>query len=325
MVCDSLDGNRHLKMDFDRIANQLSALSGWPVEERVRRLKEFCPAIVTQIEADSGRYGPMSFWGRSVNFDELESIQIVDPAILEALSAVAKRKTSLMTPNAGLQHTYGYLLSTIQTQYGKKRKRWVEDTLERAFDQPMDTFGPAPRDGTLLSNVTWLAGQIAFRNESRLEHLQSRLHARVAESLHRINWAQVHCQRLTEQVRLTVRGISCSIALRTDLFRLPSQMESAVEGLLPKSLVRPRFQPPAIKAPDVEPSNPYLLVYSVQDSRDYHPRLITLFTIGEMNYANLVDRANQRKRTDIRPRFNAYVSGFSEPRRGTCTLAKMPT
>ena len=100
MVCAPFDGNRHLKMDFDRIANQLSALNGWPLNERVRRLKEFCPAIVSQIEADSGRYGPMPFWGRSVNFDELESMQIVDPAILEALSAVAKRKTSLSQINA---------------------------------------------------------------------------------------------------------------------------------------------------------------------------------------------------------------------------------
>ncbi len=104
----------------------------------------------------------MSFWGRSVNFDELVSTQIVDPSILEALSAVAKRKTSLMTPNAGLQHTYGYLLSTIQTQFGKKRTRWVEDTLERAFDQPLETFGPTPGNGTLLSNVTWLAGAVCF-------------------------------------------------------------------------------------------------------------------------------------------------------------------
>jgi hypothetical protein len=302
-------------MDFDRIANQLSALTGWAVDARVRWLCEHCTAVVAQIRTDGSLSGPLPFWGRSVNFDEHENIQIVAPAILETLAAAADRNTSLTTPNAGLQHTYGYLLSTIQTRYGKKRKRWIEDTLELAFDQPRETFGPFPEDGTLLSNVTWLAGHFAFRNEARLQQMQSRLHSRVAKSLHRINWPQIHFMRLTEPVRLMVRGTSCSIALRTDLFRMPSQSGTTIDGVLRRSN-RPRTA-------DADPANPYLLVYSVLDSRDSAPRLITLFTIDESHYADLIARANQRNRTDIRPRFNAYVSGFTEPRRGTCTLTRM--
>lgn len=277
-------------MDFDTLAGKMIGLAERPLAERLKFLSTYCPAILRQIKSDRGRTGPFPFWGRSVNVDELAGETIVPTSILETLAAAANVKMSLVTPNAGLQHTYGYLFSTIQTAFGKKRDRWIDNSLEQALGQAPETLGVEPPQGTLLSNVTWLAGQIAFRDDDRLLRMEIVLRRKVSESLHAIPWKQLRTLRLVESVELRSSAKTVArIDLVTDAVRVA----------------------PALN----------LLVYSVRDSRKPHPELITLFTVRDDFLAALRERAAQGQRTDIRPRYNAYVERFpQEPQVGTCRL-----
>ncbi len=260
-------------------------------------MEQQCPGVVRQIEQDRGRTGPLPFWGRSKNVDEFEASTIVAPSILELIAVEAGVKMSLVTPHAGLQHTYGYLFSTIETKYGKKRDRWVEAHLEHGLGQQADTFGPEPTHGTLLANATWLAGHLAFRDERRLAHLQTRLKPRVAPSLLQVQWSKLSILRFVESVHLFSRDNSpLTISLVTDLLRLPCDNHRLT-------------------------GNNYLLVYSIRDSRRLHPELITLFLVNETFVGDIEARAKNRRLDDIRPRYNAHVSGFPlTPVVGTCSL-----
>ena len=284
--------------DFDRIARRMIDLADRPLPERVDLLQKRCPRILSQIRRDSVRTGPLPFWGRCMNIDEFAGTSIVSPSVLEVLSATAQRRMSLSMPHAGLQHTYGYLFSVIPTPFGMKRDRWIDDGLERSLGLPSQTLEPRPSLGTLLTNATWLAGRIAFRNDDRLLQLQRRLTDRIAPSLHRMTLPTMSLRLLESVVTAARSGVEAEIQLRTDIVRMPrAEGELAV--------------------------NPYLLVYSVADSRCRHPALVTLFAVSEDFREALATRATQRRRSDIRPRYNASVPGLSsEPRKGVCRLER---
>ncbi|MBM82205.1 MAG: hypothetical protein CMJ78_16685 [Planctomycetaceae bacterium] len=57
--------------------------------------------------------------------------------------------------HAGLQHTYGYLLSTIETPFGFKRDRWVDDTISASLGLRSSALRPWTKQ-SLLMNVTCL-------------------------------------------------------------------------------------------------------------------------------------------------------------------------
>ena len=61
----------------------------------------------------------LALWGRSVNADENTGETIVHPAILAAIGALAGVPMRGRFVQAGLQHTYGYLFSLIDTPYGR--------------------------------------------------------------------------------------------------------------------------------------------------------------------------------------------------------------
>src|SRR5256885_4802858 len=94
-------------------------------------LKKLCPHIYRQIGHDSRFPGLLSLWGRSVNVDENAGQVIVHPAILQAIGELAGVPMRGRIVHAGLQHSYGYLFSLIDTPYGAKRDRWVSTELER--------------------------------------------------------------------------------------------------------------------------------------------------------------------------------------------------
>ena len=127
----------------------------------VRLFEKELPQIATQIRSDARRYGPLAFWGRSVNHDEIVQATIVQPVIVRLLGHFAARTLSIKTPHAGLQHTYGYLLTNIKTPYGFKRERWTETEIESAFHLHPTTLGPVPDSGTLLANATVLLGTLS--------------------------------------------------------------------------------------------------------------------------------------------------------------------
>ena len=248
------------------------------------------PQIAEQIRRDTGRGGPLSFWGRSRNTDELTNTTIVDPAVLQLLSTVAGRPVHATRPHAGLQHTYGYLFSTILTKYGFKRDRWTESTIETGFGISPDILSPFPGDGTLLSNATWLSGQIAYRQIPRqLNRLNRFLKNKAAAELTSTDTAWTDHSRLLERVSRTQNGSRRSWTLQTDLVTFPRNRQSS------------------------------LLVYSIVDHRNDRHQLITLFPVGNTARRELLQRSSAGRLQDIRLRYNASIAALDHRLfTGTC-------
>ena len=279
-------------LDFDQIARQLMLASNRSLVDRLALLKRLCPRIVQQIEQDRGCSGPLIFWGRCRNVDEFAGTVIVQSPILELIFHVAQQPFFPRHPHASLQHTYGYLFSIIDTPFGKKRDRWVHTSLEKSLGLPTDLIGPSPSCGTLLANVTWLAGSIAFRGHARRQWLQRCLSKRVAPTVRDLQLDQLPRLRVTETVALQqVHGRRARVSLIVDLVQLPASNYEM---------------------------DPWLLVYSIADDRNRHPEIITLFTVSDRFVDSIRARASDPKASDIRLRYNAWVYGFpTEPQAGT--------
>src|SRR5262245_47126296 len=86
-------------------------------------LRKLCPPVYRQIVQERKRPEVLSLWGRSSNVDENAGKVIVHPAILRAIGELAGVPMPGRIVHAGLQHTYGYLFSLIETPYGFKRDR----------------------------------------------------------------------------------------------------------------------------------------------------------------------------------------------------------
>lgn len=270
------------KTDFSVLTQQLIMAIERSPARGLALCQKILPDLVQQIQQDSRHRGPLSFWGRSQNVDEVTETTIVHPHIVNLISAIAGRKMSTRTPHAGLQHTYGYLFSTIHTPYGYKRDRWIETQIESAFQLNETTLGPTPHAGTLLSNVTWLCGQVAFRGFTKhLSQLEKFLHEKVADDLSSTNLRGFAQQRLSETVSTDWRGRSRKFTLQTDL------LTSSTDDRLS------------------------LKIYSViNHTADTH-QLITLFPVGPASLKEITGRATQERRNDIQLRYNASIPALN--------------
>lgn len=283
-------------MDFSTIAQQLIEAAAHDVVHAVELFHELCPSVVAQIRTDAKRKGPLCFWGRSGNRDELANQTIVAPEIIDLIAKITDRKMSPQTPHAGLQHTYGYLFSLIQTPYGMKRDRWVETKLESAFGLASSTLGPNPDKGTLLANATWLSGKIAFRAmPDHQQRLESYLAGKYSPDLDEVDFANLPQTRIVENIdarpKSNRKSNGKSWSLQTDLVPFPGDKTTS------------------------------LLVYSVVEKQSNDHVLITLFPVGQATQQELLSRTEPRNRTDIRTRFNTYIPalGLAE-HNGTCEV-----
>jgi hypothetical protein len=259
-----------------------------------------CPWLCRQAARDAATPGLLDIWGLSSNFDELARTAIVEPGVLAAICDVAGLPADGLIVHAGLQHTYGYLLSTITTPFGYKRDRWLSPYLEHGFGLPADTLGPSPSHGTLLSNATLLAGSLAFRGDENGTRRLRRIAKSAADSIQGLSFARVEQTRIIESllVRDSV-GRFRSIRLRTDLIPFPRQVENCVENCL--------------------------LVYSVDDSSQPGLRLITLFPVAPPFVAELLQPQHFGRDVPIRTRFNAFVPGIAgQTLSGRRDLEKFP-
>jgi len=82
--------------------------------------------------------------------------------------AAAAARAGIAWPigNAGLLHVYGYLLSTADTAHGRKRDRWIDGGVARAFGLPADAFAPwyltpSASGSTPLERITAVAEPFA--------------------------------------------------------------------------------------------------------------------------------------------------------------------
>jgi hypothetical protein len=98
------------------------------------------------------------------------------PAIRDAIGQLAGVDMTGDAVHAGLMHTYGYLLSNLETPFGFKRERYTSGSIATGLAlEPRDLLSPWPSEGTLLSNLSAIAGDIAasrsdFARDRFVEH-----------------------------------------------------------------------------------------------------------------------------------------------------------
>lgn len=267
------------------IAERLSQ-KGRAVGLSVVDLKTECPWIFQQILRDVATPELFALWSDATNFDELAAVPIVEPSILSVIGELAHTPMTGPGVHAGLQHTYGYLLSTIETPFGYKRDRWSRPCIAEGFGLPSDVLVPYPSVGTLLSNATLFAGRVAFRGDVAATSMLRRVTKTAAPSIARLSSTSFNQSRIVESLSLRdSAGRSYSIQIRTDLVPFPRQITNTPED--------------------------HLLVYSVEDSRRQSAQLTTLFPVTSQFVTEATQPERFRRDAEIRLRFNAFVPGVN--------------
>jgi hypothetical protein len=140
------------------LTRQLNAAAQDPAfdGERLRLLlQELHAPLLGKIEEDAAHPDRFAAWGRSSNRENDPDIELVHPRLLTALCGLmGQAQPDREAVNAGLLHTYGYLLSNRRTPYGFKRERWTQKKLERGLGLRPGVLAPVPEERTLLANVT---------------------------------------------------------------------------------------------------------------------------------------------------------------------------
>ena len=122
-------------------------------------LRECVPLVVAQLEKDGSREALLNLWGTSSNADASSpDTPTVHPLLLSELGKLAGKEMGGEVVHAGLMHTYGYLLSNLKTPFGFKRARYTQPTVELGLGLPKGLLSPRPNNGTLLANLTYVAG-----------------------------------------------------------------------------------------------------------------------------------------------------------------------
>lgn len=236
------------------------------------------PGILKQIETDHQTPEMFQLWGMSRNIDEsnLSNGRKTAPVnLLQFFSSIwnVHYDDTFTFGHAGLTHTYGYLFSIMDTPYGYKRARYVQDEIESGFGLTDGLFSGAPTAGTLFSNLTVFAGKIAFRDHDHgkklLQDVIEDLGTRAVPEIVNYPYASLRVKRLLE----TVRNSEFTLELRTDIINFPKT--------------------------NTHGQNSALLVYSINYRKEghdrSHPRLITAFPVaagfadGVFNPKNLGD------------------------------------
>jgi hypothetical protein len=253
-----------------------------------RVLRRQCPDIYRHIRQLRHRSGLRRLWGRSRNVDDNAHQQIVHPAILHAIGHLIGIPMRGRVVHAGVEHTYGYLFSLIDTPHGHKRDRWVQPTIEDGFGISEPTLRPVPARGTLLANLTTFAGHIAFRDRPAQVARLRRLVGDVSPVVEQYPYAGLHVVRVVEEVAPESRVDGLPVELRTDLVAFP--------------------RPPA----DSRADN-HLLVYSVRVGRAAPVRLITAFPVAQGLVDCLTAPQRQGEATVDGLPYNAHVRGLNGP------------
>jgi hypothetical protein len=237
------------------------------------------PGIVGELQRDARAPAMLAVWGAALNYNQqaggYSADPIVAPAIVDELIALAgATPRHERVVHAGVQHTYGYLFSVLPTPFGFKRARWVQPSINDGFGLPAGTIGPTPPAGTLLANVTWLTGAIAFANEPELAAAHS-APALVSPAVQALDVHALHVKRLTETVDVAGR----SVELRTDFVDLPHPTDMAT-----------------------------LLIYSVRDGGA--SRLITAFPITA-DARDKYESAPVGDNVPVTTQYNAWIDGLT--------------
>jgi len=262
-------------------------------EEMRSILKTRLPGFLETIEFDSASNRDLlALWGMSRNIDEShlsDRTRTVPANVVQFLNSILKVNydETFTFGHAGLTHTYGYLMSNLQTPYGFKRARYVDGDIEAGFRLPAKLFSGIPPQGTLLSNLTCFAGQIAFRDHPELQKFLNQK-CSIAE-IANYPFKQLKPKRLVERLR----SFDTFLELRTDIVPFPQFLADESSSMFSSNN-----------------KNTHLLVYSI----DYHargqesqPRLITVFPVQKGFGDGVFSNIGFGDRQPIKLRYNAAI------------------
>ncbi len=249
-------------------------------------LRKHCPWVEQQLLETAKFPDLLRLWGRSLNFDEQASAVIVEPPMLQLIGDLAGVSLRGRILHAGLEHTYGYLFSLIETPFGYKRDRWVRPDLDRGLGFRSPTLRDQPETGSLLLNLTYVLGRIAFRDERTLLERLRRHETAIAPAARDYPFGELEIRRVVEQATIPGgRRRGTEIEIHTDLVKMPDPQK-------------------------VSPAST-LLVYSVVNGPRLGPQLITAFPVTAEFVNEVTSGDNQGNRMEVRTRYNAYVEGLT--------------
>lgn len=232
-------------------------------------LEKEIPGFLDQVRTDARFPELLPLWGLSNNFDvSAPQVPTIPKDLLAYLNTIlnAPYSNDMQIGHAGLNHTYGYLFSTVQTPYGYKRARYVQGEIEKGFGLPQKTFGGVAAQGTLMANLTGFIGSISFDPNSSsaktLRTLFEKKDSPISPAIRKFNFNQLaqgqKIRRLIETADLSSVAPEWTLTLQTDI----------VEFLHP------------IK----ESKNEALLIYTIdlhRQNEPSQPQLITAFPVAK--------------------------------------------
>ncbi len=274
---------------LDKLAKEIIQHADDPLRTK-SVLRDRSPELYEQI-VSSGRCRPLlKLWGQSRNIDDNTGTEIVSPAVLNLLGTLTGFSMESPVPHAGIQHTYGYLFSLIETPYGRKRDRWVSSSLEDVLGLRRPTFSPVATEGTLLLNLTYFLGRILYRGRpTEIACLRRNRHL-VDSALPQFNYRQQRYHRIIEEMG---KGNS-KIRTLTDLLPLNNSLDPE------------NFQG--------------LLIYGIEELATQKLSLITTFPISKETFQGLLSLPSGRK-VVVQLKYNAYAKNIlREPTLGKRTI-----
>ncbi len=244
------------------------------------------PGLSEQLEADRREAFWLPLWGQSINFDEGAHAIIVAPELLDLLiQRLGAPPRSQRMVHAGLEHTYGYLFSLVRTPFGYKRARWVDHEIEKGLGIPVPLLEERTQGVGLLGRVSYLLAALSLRDNPLAGATLLSPPKTIPSGL--VQWGRQNhtagAQRLTETVDLAQGR---RVTIRTDFFPFGGT---------------PRPQ-----------SNQALLVYSVKDSAQAGPRIVTAFPVAQNFIERTLDRTHLGAGKPIATRYNAFVSEVTD-------------
>ncbi|WP_052067843.1 hypothetical protein [Rhodococcoides fascians] len=107
-----------------------------------------------QVSASRSDPVEMVKWASSTVLDDNVQAPVIDERVFSWLHRGVPGAFDFPIGHAGLIHVYGYLLSSVQTPYGRKRSRWLTADLANAFGLDSSFFFPTASAVPLMERVS---------------------------------------------------------------------------------------------------------------------------------------------------------------------------
>lgn len=255
-------------------------------QDFVQHIKQNEKNIYSQLELIKNDQQLISMWGLSQNFDSGAKQIILAEKIIGDLQGYFNVKNDNQIVHAGIMHTYGYLFSTLNTPYGFKRWRWTIPTFTEGMGLKDKSIGPHPKFGTLLSNLTYFAGKIAFKSKARIEELEKLKN--VSNEIKNFPFQNLEVVTLEEQV---TNSKKFNYLFKTNFVKILNKVTK-----------------------NHQEENDYLLIYSIVEPESKIEKVITVFPIKKDAYLKSTDELLLGTDRPIFVRYNAFIGTSKDDR-----------